>query len=139
MRRIAIALTALLMAGCADRPPQGPLPADLGGTHWIAKTVAGERVPEDMAVTLEFEGADRVYGRSGLNRYSGPIGVADGRLTIGPRATTRMACPPAQIAMAEKFLAALADARALRHDNSALVVETNTAGPETRLLPFTPP
>ena len=139
MRRIAIGLTALLMAACADRLPPGPRPADLAGTHWIAKTVAGERVPEDMAVTLEFEGADRVYGRAGCNRYNGPIGVTDGKLAIGPLATTRMACPEPQMALEQAFLAALADARALRHDNSALVVETNTPGPETRLLPFTPP
>lgn len=139
MRRTALGLTALLMSACADRPPQGPLPADLAGTHWIARTVAGERVPEDMAVTLEFEGADRVYGRSGCNRYHGPIGVADGTLKIGPLATTRMACPPAQMAIEQKFLAALADARALRRDNSALLVEPNTPAPETRLLPFTPP
>ena len=139
MRRLAVGLTILLMSACADRPPPGPLPGDLAGTHWMAKTVAGQPVPEDMAVTLEFEGADRVQGRSGCNRYNGPIGVADGKLQIGPLATTRMACPPPQMAMEQAFLAALADARALRHDNSALVVETNTPGPETRLLPFTPP
>jgi heat shock protein HslJ len=142
MRRPVLALAllpAVLMTGCMRTPSEGPLPGDLASTDWIAKTVAGQRVPKNMAVTLEFASADKIGGRSSCNRYTGPIGVLDGRLQVGPLATTRMACPEPQMTMERAFLAALSGARALRHDSSALVIEPADGGPETRLLPFIPP
>ena len=142
MRRSLRALAvccALFAAGCMSRPPEGPLPADLAGSSWRAKTVAGEPVPEDIAVTLEFTAADRIAGRAGCNRYMGPIGVVDGRLRVGPLAGTRMACPEPQMALERAFLVVLDGASALRRDNSALLIESADGGPETRLLPFTPP
>lgn len=130
---------ALALPACVAAGPSGPLPADLAGTNWIAKTVAGQSVPDDIALTLEFASADRIGGRSGCNRYTGPIRVADGKLEIGSLATTRMACPPAQMHMETAFLAALAGARRFRRDNRALVIEPAGDGAPTRLLPFTPP
>ncbi len=50
-----------------------------------------------------------------------------------------MACPEPQMALERAFLAVLEGAGALRRDNSALVIEAADGGPETRLLPFTPP
>ncbi len=138
LRFAMVGLAAALTQSCATAPP-GPLPADLAGTHWAAKTVAGARVPEDVAVTLEFAGADRIGGRAGCNRYMGPIALVDGRLRVGPLATTRMACPPPQMTVESAFLAALDGAQALRRDNGALVIEPPSGGGETRLLPFTPP
>jgi heat shock protein HslJ len=138
LRAIAVCC-ALLAAGCMTRPPDGPLPADLAGSNWRAETVAGEPVPEDVADTQEFAAADRIAGRAGCNRYMGPIGVVDGRLRVGPLAGTRMACPEPQMALERTFLAVLSGATALRRDNSALMIEAADGGPETRLLPFTPP
>ena len=135
----AALVLALLLPACVAAEPAGPLPADLAGTHWIAKTVAGQPVPEDIAVTLEFAAADRIGGRSGCNRYTGPIRVVEGRLEVGPLAATRMACPPPQMAMETAFLAALSGAQRLRRDNSALVLEPADGAASTRLLPFTPP
>ena len=132
-------LLALMLPACVGAHPQGPLPADLAGINWAAKTVAGQPVPDDIAVTLEFAAADRIGGRSGCNRYTGPIREVGGRLEVGPLATTRMACPPPQMAMETAFLAALTGAQRLRRDNGALVVEPAGGGAPTRLLPFTPP
>jgi heat shock protein HslJ len=132
-------LALLVLPGCAGAVPEGPLPPDLAGTSWLAATVAGQPVPADVAVTLEFPAADRIAGRSGCNRYSGPIGVVDGRLVIGPLAATRMACPPPQMTLETAFLGALNGASRLRRDNSALVVEPTDGGAPTRLRPFTPP
>jgi heat shock protein HslJ len=131
---------ALAFSACATAaPPPGALPDDLAGSSWRAETVAGERVPDDVAVTIEF-GADgrRIAGRSGCNRYTGTVSVADGRLAVGPVATTRMACPPEQARFEAAFLAALAGAERLRRDNIALVLE-QISGPPSRFLPFAPP
>jgi putative lipoprotein len=126
------------MSGCATGPPPGPLPDGLAGTDWIAKTVTGQTVPAEVAVTMQFPEAGQIAGRSGCNRYTGPIGVSDGRLAIGPLATTRMACPESQSEFEALFLPALQQAVRLRRDNRALVLET-AAGEPSRFLPFTPP
>ena len=132
-------LLALLLPACAAAEPEAPLPKDLAGTDWTAETVAGQPVPHDIAVTLEFLAADQIAGRSGCNRYTGPIRVVDGKLEVGPLALTRMACPPPQMVLETAFVAALSSARRLRRDNSALVLEPWADGAPTRLLPFTPP
>jgi putative lipoprotein len=138
--RATVATTSLLLAlmGCAAADPPGPLPEGLTGTRWIARTVAGRTVPEAVAVSLEFPEPGRVAGRSGCNRYSGPIGVIDGRLVIGPLAMTRMACPPPQSEFETLFVAAAEKAERLARDNSALVLFASGQEP-SRFLPFREP
>ena len=86
-------------------------------------------------VTLEFPEPGRVAGRSGCNRYTGPIGVTDGRLVVGPLAMTRMACPPPQSEFETLFVAAAEKAERLARDNSALVLIASGQEP-SRFLPF---
>ena len=138
--RATAATTSLLLAliGCAAADPPGPLPVGRAGTRWIARTVAGRTVPEDVAVSLEFPEAGRVVGRSGCNRYTGPIGVTDGRLVLGPLAMTRMACPPPQSEFETLFVAAADKADLLARDNSALVLFASGQEP-SRFLPFRVP
>lgn len=126
------------MTGCATAQPLGTLPNDLVGTHWMAKSLAGRAVPEGVAVTLEFPEPGKVAGRSGCNRYGGPIGSTDGRLVIGPLAMTRMACPPPQSEFEALFVATIDKAQRLERDNSALVLIAEGEEP-SRFLPFTPP
>jgi heat shock protein HslJ len=134
----ALALLALSVAGCATSPPASPLPEGLTGTHWVARSLAGRAVPENVAVTLEFPEPDRVAGRSGCNRYGGPIGVQEGRLVIGPLAMTRMACPPPQSEFETLFVAVVDQALRLERDNTALVLIADGQEP-SRFLPLTPP
>ena len=138
MRSAVLAFLACAVTGCATAQPPGPLPDGLTGTRWIAKTVAGHAVPEEVAVSLEFLEPGRVSGRSGCNRYGGPIGVDAGRLVIGPLAMTRMACPPPQSEFEALFVAAVDKALRLERDNSALVLIAEGQEP-SRFLPFTPP
>jgi heat shock protein HslJ len=70
--------------------------------------------------------ARRVSGTSGCNRFSGAF-TADGhRLTIGPLATTRMACPAPQMRIEEAVLRTLAAARSWTESDAVLVIETGT-------------
>jgi putative lipoprotein len=138
MRPAALALLACAVTGCATAQPPGPLPDGLDGTRWIAKTVAGRAVPEEVVVSLEFPEPGQIAGRSGCNRYAGPIGVRDGRLVIGPLAMTRMACPPPQSEFEALFVATIDKAQRLERDNIALVLIAEGLAP-SRFLPFTPP
>ena len=132
-------LVAALVTGCASAETPGPLPADLTGPAWRARTVTGQAVPDGFAVTLEFPEPGRVAGRAACNRYSGPIAEVDGRLEIGPLATTRMACPPPESELETRFLRALEQAERLSRDNSALVLHAAGGMAPSRFVPFTPP
>jgi heat shock protein HslJ len=134
-----LVLAVALVTGCAAAGPPGPLPADLTGTAWRARTVAGQPVPEAVAVTMEFPEAGRIAGRSACNRYSGPIAEVDGKLAIGPLASTRMACPPPESELESLFLRALEQAERLGRDNSALVLHSAGGIAPSRFVPFTPP
>jgi heat shock protein HslJ len=138
MRPAVLALLAWAVTGCAAASPPGPLPEGLTGTHWIAKSLAGREVPKNVAVTLEFPEPDRVAGRSGCNRYGGPIGVNEGHLVIGPLAMTRMACPSPQSEFETLFVAVADQALRLERDNNALMLIAEGQEP-SRFLPFTPP
>ncbi len=73
------------------------------GRQAVVGPMAGSRL------TLEFEDGE-VSGDSGCNRFHGPFTVAGNALTIGPLATTRMACDDESTLQEQQFLAALASA-----------------------------
>lgn len=106
---------ALVEGGLAARTERddGALSlADLAGPVWrLARLAFAEPAPAGAEVTLEIaEG--RVAGRSGCNRFEGPIREAKPReIEIGPLASTRMACPAEAMALEQRVLAALGAAR----------------------------
>jgi heat shock protein HslJ/uncharacterized membrane protein len=66
-------------------------PASLVGTAWSIVEIDGDAVSGE-AYHLHFDG-ERLSGRAGCNRFSGPYSQTDGRLTAGAIVATRMACP----------------------------------------------
>ena len=70
----------------------------LGGSRWVATMINNGRggvasVVEGTVVTVEFGTDGRVSGSGGCNRFSGEYTLGGDDLTIGPVASTRMACP----------------------------------------------
>ena len=62
---------------------------------WVLVTVDGEPVPEvGKQPTMEISDDGTVRGVGGVNRFSTRVEVADGRLSFGPTAATKMAGPP---------------------------------------------
>jgi heat shock protein HslJ len=86
--------------------------ADLAGPVWrLVRLAVAEPAPAGAEVTLEIAGG-RVAGRSGCNRYGGPIVETQPRaIEIGPLVSTRMACPAEAMALEQRVLAALGAAR----------------------------
>ncbi len=89
-------------------------PPGLGGTKWdVVNLNNGKQavvsVLEGPKLTLAFGADNRVGGNSGCNTFSGTYESGDGKLTIGPLASTMMACPePAGVMEQEaQYLAAL--------------------------------
>jgi len=69
----------------------GRLVMELADTAWRLRDFAGETVEPDVTVSFGPEG--RAFGSGGCNRFNGSFTLDRGRLTFGPIAATRMACP----------------------------------------------
>jgi heat shock protein HslJ len=93
------------------RPEGSPLrgcggePSDLlEGPEWRVTSIAGEPVPDDVSVTLEFLEQGRVAGSSGCNRMMGSYTLTGEGLSFGALAGTMMACPEPQMQIEKRFL-----------------------------------
>jgi len=67
-------------------------PATLADSDWLVADIDGNRVGGET-YQLNFDGAGRVSGQAGCNRFSGAYTQRGRTLTAGPLAVTRMACP----------------------------------------------
>jgi heat shock protein HslJ len=128
---VAVIMLAVALAGCtmpkhpdSAAPPTDPYnPAAtqlLDDTQWDLATwtdTSGQvrAVPQASdaggPVTLNLStagGVRKVNGFSGCNRYTGEYTLVSGKLSIGPLAGPRMACPPGSgPALEQPFLKAL--------------------------------
>ena len=87
--------------------------ATLAGTEWVLRAWdIGKPVPGEPEVTLTVQG-EKLSGTSGCNRYTATVKAdgAPGDLSIGPVASTRMACPEPQSSVEVRVLAQLGNAR----------------------------
>lgn len=99
-----LALAALLPSGCAmsDRidGTEG-----MTETVWVFETVADRPLPDRVRVSMAFDAEEqRVFGRSGCNRYTASYSLEGDVLTIGTAAATKMACPEAMMTVEDRFL-----------------------------------
>jgi heat shock protein HslJ len=81
---------------------------DLKGVTWrLSRLGRNERVPDDVKVTAVF-GDGRVSGTGGCNRYSAAVVETDPRgISIGPAASTKMACPDPGGGFEDRYFSAL--------------------------------
>jgi len=114
------------MAGAAPaaRPDAAALLVRLQGTEWLLEDIAGRGVIDRLQSTLGFPQAGQLAGSGGCNRFMGPARVAEGRLAIGPLATTRMACAPAAMTQEQRYLGLLGQATGLRLEEPWLLIDT---------------
>lgn len=111
MLRTTLSLTALAawaLAGCSlIGAAQG---GSLEGVTWrLASYVADGStvtVPAGVAATATFANG-QVSGHNGCNTYSGPYQASGSSLTIGPLASTLMACGPIQSEVESAFMTQL--------------------------------
>jgi heat shock protein HslJ len=117
MVAMVVALT-LPLAACAsstDSGSGGTTPRSLAGTAWdlalYAPAGASELapVPEGVTPTAEFT-EDQVSGSGGCNRFSGGYTTDGDSITIGPLASTLMACVGEADAVEADYLARLGQA-----------------------------
>lgn len=86
---VTVTLDDRQLQGCAGSvlPPE-----DLDGTSWLGNKKVHDVIARDFGGTLQFRDGI-ITGSTGCNRFSGSYSVSGGKLTTGPLAMTRMACP----------------------------------------------
>lgn len=113
---LALALTAACGGGADEAAP-----GSLEGVPWVLR--AGVEVDgwEAVAPTATFADGT-VAGSSGCNRYTASYTVDGDALTLGPIASTRMACQPPADAVEHAYFAALEQVAGWRLDGDELAL-----------------
>ena len=94
MAGLLLATAAPAMAGDSG----GPLRSPVG--DWRTST-------NGVKQTITFDDEGKVYGDSGCNRFTGAYKVKGDRISIGPLATTLMACDQQRMDAEQTFLTRL--------------------------------
>lgn len=66
----------------------------LVGKTFTSTSVDGAAIPGGGPLVLTFPESGRVSLTAGCNQHIGPVSVEKATLTVGPLASTKMACPP---------------------------------------------
>jgi heat shock protein HslJ len=72
--------------------------------------------------TITFTKDGKVFGDSGCNRFTGGYTTSGHRITIGPLASTLMACPDRQMKAEAKFLTELQAAKTFKATSKTLTL-----------------
>jgi heat shock protein HslJ len=105
---------------------------ELVGSEWRLVSYNNGRgavvsvLPEPPA-SATFTAEGQIHGSAGCNTYRGSYTVSEETLSIGPLATTRMACAPPVMAQEQAFLQALESATQYCFEADRLVLR-NAAG-----------
>jgi heat shock protein HslJ len=100
---------------------------DLVGPEWKVTSIGGEvlLLDEDAGERtpfLTFDAEGKVAGSSGVNRVMGGYELDGDELRLPALASTRMAGPPAAMAVESRFLAALGTGGPVRLDGDELTI-----------------
>ncbi|GAB7021679.1 YbaY family lipoprotein [Salidesulfovibrio brasiliensis] len=115
MRKLFMLATVLLvLAGCtqAGKTPAPQASEDFTAREWRLER-NGDHPVIDFSHTTIFFGRDgKVHGSGGCNSFSGPWSLTDGKLEIGPLATTLKICPAEALNRQEsRFFQSLSEAQ----------------------------
>jgi putative lipoprotein len=102
--------------------------------RWLAEDIRGSGVIDYLQSVLEIAGDGGISGTGGCNRIMGKARIEGATITLGPLATTRMACSPAVMDQERKFLAALEAVRSWRIDTARHKLLLLGAGGETLVV-----
>jgi heat shock protein HslJ len=83
--------------------------AELAGSEWTLSSLDNRPLPAGARPPTLLFGDARVSGLGGCNRYTGTVTAKrPGTLSVGPLATTKMACAGPAMDVEDRYLAALA-------------------------------
>lgn len=101
----------------------------------LGEMAAPDVVPQSMELTAEFEG-DRLFGSGGCNRFTGGFETQGNQLSVGPLASTFMACEPPISTQETRYFAALQGAQRYEIDEQGQLLVFYETEEETGVLQF---
>lgn len=107
-------------------------PTSLNGTSWQIEHISGAAVLPDIATHIAFADG-RISGTAGCNRLMGSFTQSADNLAFGSVASTRMACPPAQMEQERSLIAALEQVRRWDFSTDGRLLLRGDAGELVRL------
>ena len=133
-------LLAALLSACAvpttvaEPKTVVPTPASLAGTEWVAFAIEGVAEVTNPKPRLRWDGADKLAGTGGCNRFTAPVVVGSNSLRLGALTSTGRACLSMPGSQEDLFFKALELTRKARVEQDQLVL-TNEVGKQlVRLL-----
>lgn len=99
----------LAEGGAPDRFRAGRRLNDLAGSEWGVARIGAQEVEGDAWIGFKSDGV--AAGSTGCNQFTGAFAEEDGELSLGPLASTRMACPPLQMELETQMLDVLSQAK----------------------------
>lgn len=118
LKPFPILLVTLALSACVKAvktvKAHSPLPS-LAGSEWGPEN--GSKVDQFVA----FKSGGEVVGHGGCNRFFGTYDQSGDRLTFGPLASTKMACP--DLGEEQAFMSALQSAREIEATHLRLVMK----------------
>ena len=121
---------ASLLAGCAAPEKRPAKDGELAGTYWKP-----EKSPQ--FTYIEFTGDGRMVGKSGCNRFFGPVVYARGkRIRLGPLAATRNSGPENKYE--DLFFARIEETRGYVLDGDTLTLYNEDRQPVMNLFQLKP-
>jgi heat shock protein HslJ len=118
--RLAVGMAILAIVSGVAMAARASDAGRLAGHTWIAESIRGGGVIDNVQSTLVFASDGRVTGSGGCNRLLATAMVAGDTLIFEGVGTTRKACAPALMDQEQKFLAALATTRTFRFEGPYL-------------------
>ena len=94
------------LAGCGGEPA-----SLLHGPEWMVTTIDGAPLVAGSEVTIAFTPQGGVAGKGSCNRYTGTMQLSGEAITMGPIASTMMACVEPLMDQEQHFLGVLAEVR----------------------------
>jgi heat shock protein HslJ len=86
------------------------------------ENIHGDEVPSDIFISVGFGEDGTVGGSSGCNSYSAQYQVDEDKITIGPAASTLMACPEPVMQFETAYMQALGSAASYKLDGGSLIL-----------------
>ncbi|MFL0353369.1 META domain-containing protein [Xanthomarina sp. GH4-25] len=98
--------------------------AQIPGTYQVTSIEKNDASSNNL--TLQFDNITKtVSGFSGCNRFTGNYKLDGNSITLGPLASTRMACKGSENTIEQKMLQALSQVNVIRFENQELILSNN--------------
>jgi heat shock protein HslJ len=119
-RSIALLAAIVLLAGCAITSRDATM--DLPGTSWVLVDLDGTAPVGETPPTIAFDDQGTVTGTGGCNTFNGEVTIDGSDLSVGPLASTQMACEEDISTQEAAFFTALQDVTSYTVDNEGRLV-----------------